>query len=63
MTDPSEVIIEVRGVTKRFDQEGTTVQVLNGIDLDIRNREMICIQGRSGAGNARHSLLRYNRRK
>ena len=52
MTDPSEVIIEVRGVTKRFDQEGTTVQVLNGIDLDIRNREMICIQGRSGAGKS-----------
>lgn len=51
--EPSgEVIIEVRGVTKRFDQEGTTVQVLSGIDLDIRNGEMICIQGRSGAGKS-----------
>ena len=47
-----EVIIEVRGVEKRFDQEGTTVKVLNGIDLDIRDREMICIQGRSGAGKS-----------
>lgn len=51
--EPSgEVIIQVRGVTKRFDQEGTTVQVLSGIDLDIRNGEMICIQGRSGAGKS-----------
>ncbi|MCB9659285.1 MAG: ATP-binding cassette domain-containing protein [Sandaracinaceae bacterium] len=50
--ESGEVIIEVRGVTKRFDQEGTTVQVLSGIDLDIRNGEMICIQGRSGAGKS-----------
>ena len=52
VTEQGDVIIRVRGVEKRFDQEGTTVKVLNGIDLDIRDREMICIQGRSGAGKS-----------
>ena len=41
-----ENIISLKGITKRFG----TLQVLKGIDLDIRRGEVVSIVGPSGAG-------------
>lgn len=40
------MIIEMRGITKRFGQ----LEVLKGIDLDINKGEVVSIVGPSGAG-------------
>ena len=48
----ARVAIEVSGVRKVFHQEEQTLEVLRGIDLEVREGEMICIRGRSGAGKS-----------
>lgn len=44
-------ILSLRGVTKAYTgKTGTTTEVLDGIDLDVREGEFIAILGFSGAG-------------
>lgn len=42
----NEIMIEARGLTKSFGD----LEVLRGIDLDIRRNEITAITGASGAG-------------
>jgi len=49
MPDP---LVSVRNVTKTFEHEGRSLQVLKGIDLDIASGEMVTIVGPSGAGKS-----------
>ena len=42
----NEIMIEARGITKSFGD----LEVLRGIDLDIRRNEITAITGASGAG-------------
>ena len=49
MTTP---IIRAHGLKKRFDQDGRTLEVLRGIDLDIDSGERVSIVGPSGAGKS-----------
>lgn len=49
MTTP---IIAARGLKKRFDQDGRTLEVLRGIDLTIDAGERVSIVGPSGAGKS-----------
>jgi polar amino acid transport system ATP-binding protein len=49
---PSDPIIDIRGVHKRFG----TVEVLKGVDLAIAPRELVFLIGPSGAGKS--TLLR-----
>jgi lipoprotein-releasing system ATP-binding protein len=49
MTDP---LVTVRNVTKTFEHEGRSLEVLKGIDLEIDGGEMVTIVGPSGAGKS-----------
>ncbi|NOQ83365.1 MAG: ATP-binding cassette domain-containing protein [Myxococcales bacterium] len=49
MTDP---LVTVQNVTKTFEHEGRSLQVLKGIDLQIDRGEMVTIVGPSGAGKS-----------
>ncbi len=48
----SDVILTLRGVTKRFGENG----VLEGIDLDVKQGEVVVVLGPSGCGKS--TLLR-----
>jgi lipoprotein-releasing system ATP-binding protein len=49
MSDP---LVSVKNVTKTFEHEGRSLEVLKGIDLDIGTGEMVTIVGPSGAGKS-----------
>lgn len=49
MSDP---LVTVQNVTKTFEHEGRSLQVLKGIDLEIDAGEMVTIVGASGAGKS-----------
>jgi lipoprotein-releasing system ATP-binding protein len=49
MTDP---LVTIQNVTKTFEHEGRSLQVLKGIDLQIDRGEMVTIVGPSGAGKS-----------
>ena len=44
----SEVILKVEGLHKFFDEN----HVLRGIDLEVKQSEMICLIGASGSGKS-----------
>jgi lipoprotein-releasing system ATP-binding protein len=46
----SDVLLSVRDVRKSFRKDGTSVDILRGIDLDIEKGEFVTIMGPSGAG-------------
>jgi lipoprotein-releasing system ATP-binding protein len=48
----SEPLVSVQNVSKAFEHEGRTLEVLDGIDLDIFAGEMATIVGPSGAGKS-----------
>lgn len=49
MPDP---LVSVQNVSKVFEHEGRSLEVLKGIDLDIARGEMVTIVGPSGAGKS-----------
>ncbi len=49
---PTAPIFEVRGLTKVYRMGEIEVHALRGVDLDIREREMIVILGPSGSGKS-----------
>jgi NitT/TauT family transport system ATP-binding protein len=47
----SETMIQIEGVHKEYKVEGgKDVNALNGVDLDIRRNEFVCVVGPSGCG-------------
>lgn len=44
----SEAIVRIVGLTKSFG----SLQVLNGVDLEVRRGQVVCILGRSGSGKS-----------
>ena len=44
--------IQIRGVTKSFLVEGRQVPALVAVDLDVAEREMVCVLGPSGCGKS-----------
>ena len=49
MSDP---LVSVQNVSKAFEHEGRSLEVLKGIDLEIASGEMVTIVGPSGAGKS-----------
>lgn len=46
------VVLEGRGLDKRFDEGGLKVQVLNGVDVTVRAGQTLAIVGASGSGKS-----------
>jgi len=52
-----EVILEVRGLGKRFSSPQGEVEALRGIDFSVRRREFVCVIGPSGCGKSTLSRI------
>ena len=46
------VLLSARGVDKRFQNGDEITQVLKGIDLELRSRELVALVGASGSGKS-----------
>ena len=51
-TSQTPVKIKLRGLTKTFRHNGNQVEVLAGVDLDIRQGETLAVVGASGVGKS-----------
>jgi len=45
-------VLETRGLRKIYGQEPGRVEALKGVDLGVRQGEMLAIMGRSGSGKS-----------
>ena len=50
--DPTNVIVQTRGVTKVYDLGKTQVHALRGVDLDVVAGEYLSVMGPSGSGKS-----------
>jgi lipoprotein-releasing system ATP-binding protein len=48
----SDLVLDARGITKRFSEGGLDVPVLQGVDLQVHAGETVAIVGASGSGKS-----------
>lgn len=51
-TNPAELIIRARGLSKRFTVKKATVDAVTGLDLDVPRGELVAFLGPNGAGKS-----------
>ena len=58
----TEMLVNVRDLAVTFATGGSTINAVNGVDLDLAPRETLCILGESGSGKSvlLRSLMRLN---
>jgi len=47
---PTDPVVQIRGVTKAYRRGGETIEVLHGIDLDMPRGDFVALMGPSGSG-------------
>ena len=52
MSDQAKAKVSFRGVSKTFETDGKTVEVLTSVSLDVKDGEFVCILGPSGCGKS-----------
>jgi lipoprotein-releasing system ATP-binding protein len=52
MNDPAIPLISCSGLVKRFDHQGTAIDVLRGVNLSLGHEQSIAIVGASGSGKS-----------
>ena len=48
----SDALVRVRGLSKSFETGDGTIDVLHGIDFEVRSHERLAIVGASGVGKS-----------
>ncbi len=46
----SEAVLQCRSIVRRFNEGGSTLEVLSGVDLSVKSAERMAIIGASGSG-------------
>ena len=52
MSEPSDMVIRVEGLTKSYIVGSETVHALRGVNLEIRRNEYVAVMGPSGSGKS-----------
>ena len=52
VSEPASSKVSIQGVSMRFQTDGSPIEVLTSIDLDVRDGEFVCILGPSGCGKS-----------
>jgi lipoprotein-releasing system ATP-binding protein len=47
-----KAVLEVRGLKRTFEQAGVRIDVLRGVDLEVRQGEIVALLGPSGSGKS-----------
>ena len=55
-----DILVRTRGLKKYYQVGDQTVKALDGVDLEVREREFVSIIGKSGSGKKHPSS--YDRR-
>lgn len=52
MSEPGSTVVQISGLTRSFEQGGVRIDVLRGVDLEVRAGEIVALLGPSGSGKS-----------